>query len=795
MTRPNVPAKAAPFGDRFVDFIATHPRKALAAGLMLLALLVPGLGKLQADFSYRIWFDEDDPHLARFDAFERRFGNDEAIAVIMHSPSGIFDVESAATLVALTEGMWQVSEVIRVESLSNFNWAHAHSENPDELIIEPLIPEDLPHTAELLASRRVAALEHETIPGFLVSRDGRTALVVGWLQPGLQQGPRYDVAVAEVQALLRRIGQGDGNDIGDHSFHVTGLPAMTVAFEQANEYDFSRILPVVLLLCITLLFVIFRRAAGVLLPLLVAFTATIAALATAGWLGIKLNNITFVVPEFLIAVAIADSVHILTKFFGSPQMNRTQAAHHALRVNLIPTIITTLSTAIGFFSFSGAKVAPVADLGLLSAVGTIYAWIFSYALCGPLLVLMPMARRAAPTRARGGLGLSVRWVNGLYGYRKGVLVAFLVLVCGAGWLAAGNRVNSDPYSYLPGDHPLNLATDVLQKELGQAMGIEIVVESGRDEGIKDPDFLRKVDGFAEWIRLLPRVGAVNSFIDIVKSMNRALHGGQPAEYRLPDTRREIAEYQLLYSLSLPAGQSLNDRVSLRNDAVRMTVHWGLRQSVPTLAQVERIERKAEEMGLQAHVTGKSLLYQRLNPYVVQTFLTSIAIALVVVSALLMVFFSSVRLGLLALIPNTVPLVIGAGVLHALGRSLDVGTVVVFATCLGIAVDDTVHLLAAYNESAQRRQTPVLGLARVLHTTAPALIITTAILAAAFATFGFSVFVPNFYFGIMIAIILGVALITDLTLLPVLLMWREHRRPIQTPGTAGALAAGDLQDSR
>ena len=140
---------------------------------LIICLLLPGLTKLDKDFGYRIWFAEDDPNIPRnFDRFERRFGNDDNAVIVMHSASGVFDYESASTLIDLTEKLWQIKDVIRVDSLANFNWTHAED---DDLIVEPILPDDERLDDSFLRERKRIALSHETLPGYLVSPSGNTS--------------------------------------------------------------------------------------------------------------------------------------------------------------------------------------------------------------------------------------------------------------------------------------------------------------------------------------------------------------------------------------------------------------------------------------------------------------------------------------------------------------------------------------------------------------------------------------------------------------------------------------------
>ena len=200
--------------------------------------------------------------------------------------------------------------------------------------------------------------------------------------------------------------------------------------------------------------------------------------------------------------------------------------------------------------------------------------------------------------------------------------------------------------------------------------------------------------------------------------------------------------------------------------------------------IRRIEEKGAEMGLNVTATGKNLLWQSMNEYVVDSFVLSMTTAIVVISLMIMLVFRSLPLGALAMLPNMVPLIIGGAFLWLLGRQLDVGTVLIGAVCLGIAVDDTIHIMSDYSRNRQEGRTTGEAVREVLLNTTPALITTTIILVVAFGTFAFATFVPNIYFGVMTALILTAALLTDLTFLPAMLLVRDDQKKEQKPAGAG-----------
>ena len=770
---------------KFASFLVDNPFKAIFFALLLIAALVPGIRYMQADFSYRIWFLPDDPMLERFDAFERRFGNDEMVAVVVHSPSGIFDAESITLVQTITEQMWQVSEVMRVDSLTNYNWTHSEE---DELMVEPLVDDELPLTEALLAERRKVALEHEVIPGYLISEDGNTSVIYAQLKPAIGTTPDFELVANETRAILAKLGDDQKTVVegpGDHRIYLTGPSMVSHTFKEVTQADLSVMVPTLLGALMLFLFISFRRVSGVIIPFLLIVTSICLTLGFAGWLGFKFNNLTATVPHILIAISVADAVHILVTFFQfrGTGMERREAALKTLTKNLQPTLLTSISTAIGFFSFSSAKIVPIVHMGILAGTGTLFAWAITIFLITPMLVFLPIKVKFKQTMAKHDEPhpLAMRYSIWLRKKRRMVMGVFAIVITAAIFTALQNEVNSNPFKYFAKNVPTRVANEFAEAQVGGMQGMEITIDSGATDGIKDPVFLGKVEAFQNWLDGLDHVTKTLAVTDIIKQTNRSLHGDQQEAYVIPDNQELVAQEIFLYTMSLPVGMDLNNRITLDNDMIRMTAMSTLHDSKESLAAIAEIEAKAAEMGLSANVTGKMPLYHNMNPYVVSAFLTSITMALFLVSILMIIVFKSWKLGLLSMIPNTVPLVLGGAMMMVLGKPLDIGTVLVTSTCLGIAVDDTIHFLSNYNRWRKLGSTPEEAVAHVITHTGPALFVTTLVLVVGFATFAFSSFVPNINFGIMTAIVLSTALFTDGTLLPAILMGRKrNRKTLQQP---------------
>jgi predicted RND superfamily exporter protein len=663
--------------------------------------------------------------------------------------------------------MWLVPDVIRVSSLINFSWVHAVE---DDIEVEPLIPDDEPLTQAILDERKAVALAHETVPGYLVSPDGKTALVYARLRPGFESPPDARTIVLATKELIADV------EGGDHSFHLSGTPALNHSFRDAAQTDLSNLIPFVLLVAFLFQIVLLRTIGGLFLPVIVIVTSVAAAIGLAGWFDFELTTVTMILPQILIAVAIADSIHILSSFYRARRsgVDKLAAARHSLTKNFLPTILTSLSTAAGFFAFSTSSLKPIFSLGILAGCGAIIAWFVTYLIVGPLLCWLPSWIRVTGkvTDLTRPTERALAFTHWLQRNRWHIIGAYAAICIGAVWLATNNRVNADPYKYFAEDYPLRQGQDFIIDNLDGVAAFEMSVDSGVEDGIKDPAFLAKVEEFERQVVALPGISKSVSLVETLKQTHRALGGDKPEEYKLPHSRELVAQELLLYTMSLPQGMDLNDQVTVKNDAIRLTLISNITDSATWTQTADTIEGVAGNLGLDITISGKVMLFQSMNGYVVRSFVESLLIAVLVVSLLIIIAFRSFRQGAIAMLPNIVPLIIGGAVLKLLDHSLDIGTVLVCSVCLGIAVDDTIHILTNYRHHRQDGADATEALAMTLTHTAPALVVTTLVLVAAFGTLAFGTLVPNVYFGIMTAVILMAALVTDFTFLPAILLARD-----------------------
>lgn len=763
-------------GERIASWWArtatNHPFLTFLLGCLIVAVAFPGGKLIEPNFTYTAFFFEEDPNRVQFDRFTESFGSDETVVVAIHSPSGIFDEASAETVRAVTEELWQLPDVIRVDSLANFKLVRADEE---QFEIEDVFPVDEELTASMIAERKRLVERHPTLPGSLVSKDLDTAMAVAFLKP-LAEGTHRDAgAIAQAARDIR-----DRHSTADHVIHLFGVPILTDTFMRMATEDSPRMRRGAGIVGALALLLLFRRVSGLVVPMVIVVATVMTTYPMAGWLGIEITTLTGGISSLLLAVCLSITVHLMSRFYYYLRVGvtRKEAARLSIRDNMVPTFLTTVTTAIAFYSCMSAELKIVAGFGKLGGTGTLLAWLLTYTLITALLMYFPMwrpNRGAVEVEDPASLAPSARaqaYVDGLSRFRWGMVAAAL-LFCVVGVYAAVNvKVATNPMLTIAEGHPARESGEFILDEMGM-LTFEIVVDSGKPDGIKDPAFLAKVEQLQNDLLQQPGVTSAMSVVDVLKQVHQALHGGGDDALRLAPTQAQIAQELFVFTMGLPQGVSLTDRVTVENDALRVSVSSRILQSDEHIELVTYAENRAQELGLDVYTTGLHNMYQISSVPIVRSVLRSTMLALLGVSIVLGFALRSPRLVMTSMVVNVVPLFAGALVFWLAGRPLDVGTVMGFSLALGIAVDDTVHIVVHYLEYIRRGDAVRVALAKVVSHVAPALVTTSTIIVGAAMVFLLGDYVPSFWFGTLLASILVTALATDLTLLPALFLLTER----------------------
>lgn len=762
---------------KVVGAVVNHPYVSLSLALMPILVLFFFLPRIEEDYTVRMWFRTTDPHLIELDQFERKFGNDQVVLFGFKSKEGAFTPKNVQLLHQLTEETWKVTDVIRVESLSNYNFVSVEGDN---LRTDPFLPEDIKWNEENLKAKKEVALLNPNIVQRFTDKKGQYSLIHAQLTPKLNEHEsNYRLITDQFKALIKKYEQ-EGVE-----FVLLGSAPLNDAFREMALRDILLLIPISLSVIALILFVVLRTWAGVLVPLGGILIVILSCFGLAGLLGIKYNNTTSAIPGIMLAICLAEIMHILVVYYrycdqhcqsqNADFTSRQNAMRESLDKNFYATFLTAITTTFGFVGQISTELTPISDMGVLASYGTVVAWFVTIFFIAPIIMLIPYRKINRSKFFDVRLFKDpAKFVDSIYRHYGKIILSVLALLFLSLYFASKVEVNSEPFSYFKDSYQLKKDNNKIIEEFKGLSGPQLVLRSGSEGGVNDPLFLKKVEAFEKWIENRPSVNQVISLLDIIKDLNQNLNQGDPHFHSIPNDRKQIAEQIFLYTLALPAGMDINNMMSVDQESIRFNIFWSLTDNSSSLQELDLIEKKGKELGLNISVTGKLFLYLRMNDYVVDTFNSSNIWAIILIGSIMMIIFRSFKLGFMSLIPNVIPLIYGMGFLGLMGGHLDIGTSLVTSVCLGITVDDTIHFLLHYSELRKKGLGLRDSLIEIYDITAPSLIFNTLLLVCGFGVFILGDFVPNIYFGVLCAVILTIGVFLELFFTPALLIFIESK---------------------
>lgn len=767
-------------GYAFSKGIVNRPLRSFFIFIALLAIFLPGILKITASWSPRMWFDKDHPETIKLDNFEKKFGNDQSVTLAIHDPKGIFRPDTLNVIYQLTDKLWEVKDIIRVESLTNFNYI---SSEEDDIIIEPLVDEERDFTLDYLSLIKGRALGDETIPDYFLSRDGTLAIIHGIMKPSFSGEPDYIAIIKGVREMVAPFYQ----QYPDLDIHILGDASANDSFREVSIKDNKVIMPFMFGFIIVLLALMFKNIWAVIIPKALAIFTIGVTFGFLGHMGIVYNSMLAAIPGILLAICIADSVHVMVAYFHYMAEGHAskEALTYSLTKNFQPTLLTSISTAISFFSITFTDILPIEGLGVLSGFGTLFAWLFTYLFIGSFFAMIS----GYMDKKEFGQNLTekekqdhkekldknahwswapkiIEWINK---HRIKIIIFFTLQFILSVYVALQNEVNSDPMKYFGNEVPIKKGYDFVSTKIDGLRGIDLVVDSGKENGVKDPAFLHNVDQFLKWMVADEEIVKVKSVLDVIKKMHKTLNGDKEEFFTIPELQNTVAEVLFLYTMGLPQGMDLNNQFSIDKRFLRLRVIWSIETSKEAELKTDELLAKAPDFNLKVDTGGNVPIYIQMNNQVVTSFFKSMTMAVILVSILLLFVFKDIFLSFLALFPNVIPLTLGAAIMAAFGIYIDIGTSIVTAVCLGIAVDDTIHFIASYKNYRNLGLNAYNAVLETFSITGKALMATTVLLFVGFGVFAFADFVPSRNFGVFCSIILMYALICDLLFLPAILL--------------------------
>lgn len=770
-----------------------HGHKAVVF-LSAVALLAAGAffaAQIRTDNSFGSYFDADDPAYVAYLDYQEEFGPDEVAYLLYSVPNssaGAFDLAAMQRIAELTETLeYEVPFVKDATSLSNVEFIAADG---DFLEIHELAL-DMPEDQAALSARGRAMMGKPSYRGAIVDDTATHGAIilemtVSSTEPvnRLRLDPEGgdgianlypQAASAKLQEILARP-EYEGID-----FRLSGDVVMNTAYNEiiANESVALSLLTLGLVSLIAL--VCFRMQilglAGPLSVVVLGLALTVGFMALAG---IKIGLLFLIAPTLLIAIGVAQSVHLITEFnlLRARGLDRRESVKQALERVAMPCLLAAFTTATGFMVMVGSNLRALSELAVYLSAGVMLTFVASITVMVGLMSMGRPGARAAMTAAAPP-GVLHRLLGKVARFNKRrpftVVMAFgcvfAAAFAGMGKLHVG-------FNFLDEFKPhveFHEHTSYIQDVMGGMLNVVFVYDAGEPDGAKSKKLLAHLDDFQAYADTSPIVEKSYSLVDILKDINQSFHADDPAYYRLPDSDELIAQYLLMYEIS--GGGELADYLSGDHSRASLELRVDLTDSRHVRALIEDLQGYLAEHPLQTpeapdmavRTTGIGLLWVKMAQYIADSQMWGYGLAFSIIALVLCLAFQSAKVGLLAMIPNLFPAILVLGLMGWLGMHLDYFRLLLATVAIGIAVDDTVHITTRMRTEFLRCGNYEQAIRDSLLSTGRALFITTLVLSLAFLVYWASDMAVLADFGTLLAITMVAALVADLFLLPCLVL--------------------------
>ena len=737
----------------FIAQLQRHRWPVLIALMACVLWSALGLLNIGVDNAVEVWFPADDPELQDYQTFLETFGNDETLIVGIRDPAGQ-SMLSQAGLERVAEISNQLSEVDGIERVVGLSTLDIlRSGHPIEagLLWEGEIsPEELPNIQQQIAD--------DPILKDFVSDDQKMVLL-------LAQMASLDNIDAERGRILAAV----KSVVESQSYPVAygGIGVVYDALNQASTHGSVLFIVLSYALIAILLWLLFRRVGAMLLTLSVVGLSATALMGLFGHFGAQINMVNMILPTIVLVIGVSSCVHMLVHVMSASEDSPEARAQQGVAFMFWPCLINTLTTCMGFLALGTASMPVIQELGYYGALGLLIAFLLAVVLCSigaafPACVPIPTDKGLIQTMVAKLSELAVR------APREVLSVAGVVALVA---LLGITRLQVDTYSidFLKDSHPVKVDSVTLEESYGPYTPLEFVVSPIDLEG--DPTLLQEnMADIAAWQDKLnshPNVGFARSLVDFPRRVNEIL---DPSErYDIPDSPDALAQLFFLLSMNDETQTSMEQLYDADSKSMRVTVGVPMLSAKGFEQYLTELTDLAELRHAEIKPSGYIPLYVRMMDYIVRSQLQSFGFAFVVIFAAVALLFRSLRMAILSIPANLLPVLMTLGLMGLIGIRLDVATVTIAAIVLGLVVDDTIQLLYRYQHERQRADDERTAIEQTILRVGRPMTITTIVLGLGFSVLGFAVVKSVAYFGLLLAFALLSALFSDLLVVPALIV--------------------------
>ncbi|MCF7921873.1 MAG: MMPL family transporter [Candidatus Marinimicrobia bacterium] len=745
---------------KFTTLITHYPKTIIFINILVIALLSLPIYRIHINPDLQALIPSDDPDVIRMEELEEEFGGLDVILISYHAPD-VFSGESLEMINQLTWELEALPQIDHIISLTNYESILSDDES---MSVDKFIQE-IPATQAESDSLASNASSDPMLNRLLVSEDRQYTAIMVFSKPEAEEVS----TVESLQSVLLPYQKQN------HDLRLGGMPVIRAQISDDIAHDTRTFIPAGMVLIALLLYFSFRSRRGVVLPLLVVLLSIMGTLGLMAWFGLMLSVISSIMPIMLIAVASAYGIHIITRYFEDcaelpPEADTREVVASVIEHMLRPLFLAGLTTVIGFLSLLSHILPASREVGVLTAFGVLLAFGISITLIPAVLVLTKkpsLERQSKNTTNRLLSRVLIRMGRLVFHHRNLIYAAFAILTLVAAIGIPYVELDSNPLNYYGPDSKVRIVNNIIDSHFGGSTTMSVVIEGD----IKSPDVLRQVDQIQEFLNGREGIGYTMAITDFVKLMNQSMNGGDPAYYRIPDSRELVSQYLLLYSWE-SSDSYLDSYVDYDYQTAQIVVRLNTMDVYYMVDLQKELNQFLDEyIHVENHPKseGYAVLLGNLMPMMVKGQIRSLVLSVLLAALVTGLVFRSLSAALISAMPLAFAITGVFGLMGYLGIYLNTATSMLSSIMIGIGIDYTIHFLFRFRTEIRNGLGDEEAIVKTLSTTGQGIIINGFSVMVGFAVCMLSTFIPIFFFGWLISVSIFMCLIAALTLLPLVLI--------------------------
>jgi uncharacterized protein len=736
--------------ESWLKYVVHHPWRVILPIVLLTFVFAWQIPQLRFETSIYDLTIEDLPQTREYNTFKKTFGCEEIILVVART-SNVFDATTFGNIDRLASQFEKIKGVRRVISLPSIKRA-----------------------MDITEKWTLSDFKREIAPVILlekniVSKDGKTTVISLILDDIKQKDP----VITEIQALIEK-------EKAAQAMYQIGMPVVSMALTHFTEKDFMRLPPITFLLIMVTLFLLFRNLRGVFIPAGSVLIALIWTFGLMAWTGTPLSLLIMIVPIFLIAVGTAYCMYVFPEYALAQKTCETpkDASFQCFKQLGFPTFLAVFTTSIGLGSLLINKISEIQYFALFSCFGILTMLFILVTFLPAVMALLPFSQKNRVSKSTLGENLLERFLSGIIQlnlkHQKWTL-GLIALIASLGIFGISRlQVETNPMDFFKESTSIAKNFNDIYRDMAGSFPINVAINSHQDDYFENPENLKLIEGLQDFLSKLPGVDKTISFCDYLKLVNYATNQYQDELYALPEAGFEVR--MLINSFKTMLGLDMLNRFMNENfSEINIVLRTHISSSNDFLETQKKIENylaKKLPAEFSFQVTGIGVVISHSSRLITDGQVKSLFLTLVLVFAIMFLLFMSFKVGIIGILPNCFPIIVGFGLMGWLGIPLSMATSLIAGVAIGLAVDDTIHYLVHYNQEFKKDLNKERALESTVRHMGKPIIFTTLTISLGFSVLLFSSFKPTAVFGLLMVITMVSALVADLILLPSLMLHVE-----------------------